>query len=448
MASNGAEGVLDPGGQNRVVRAALVRFAWGSVIALVLLTVGAVIIGGRIAEDAALREAQLRGQTIANTIAGPLVDDHVRGRDPGALARLDRVMLARMEDGSLSHVKLWSRDGHVLWADEKDLVGDEFELDEDVSSLFGTRKVTAELSDLSKAENAGERAEGELLEVYAGTFDADGEPVVFEAYLATDRMRQDERRIITDILPLTIGGLLLFQLAVLPLAVSLARRVERGENERSRMMRHTLLVAAQEQRRIAQDLHDGVIQDLAGLSYAMPVVAAHLPDTPEAQGARDAVARVSTVLQEDVAALRSLLTDIYPPDLHGDGFTHALQDLAQQARERGTEVEVMVPPGYDESIDVNRLAYRVVREGLRNVVKHARAAAARVEVSRADDRLHVRVSDDGVGLDGPPEAEPGHLGLKLLHDTLRDFGGRLEVRPGARGGTVMEATFPVPLFGG
>jgi signal transduction histidine kinase len=415
------------------------------VVALLLLAAGATIIAGQIAKDAALREARQRGATIADTIAAPLVGAGVRTGDPQALRKLDDTMRARMSDGSLSHVKLWSDKGVVLWADEKVLVGQTFPLDSDVSGLFGTRKVNAELSDLSKLENVGERAEGELLEVYAGTRGADNQPFVFEAYLSTDEMRASERAIIRQIVPLAVGGLMLFQLAVLPLAVSLARRVEKGETERSRMMRHSLQVTAQERRRIAQELHDGVIQDLAGLRYAMPVVEAHLPDEPEAAGAREAVRRVSAILQEDVAALRSLLTDIYPPNLYGAGFAQAVQDLAQHARERGTAVVVDIPDDYDEAVDATRLAYQVIREGLRNVVMHAHARNARVAVRREDAILHVEVSDDGVGIADAPAAK-GHLGLRILDDTVRDFGGSVDVVPADGGGTRLEADFPANLL--
>ena len=65
-------------------------------------------------------------------------------------------------------------------------------------------------------------------------------------------------------MPLILGTLALFMLAVLPLAMSLAP-VERAQLDRSKMMRHALLASDLERRRIAQDLHDGVIQDLAGL---------------------------------------------------------------------------------------------------------------------------------------------------------------------------------------
>ena len=416
---------------------------------LLVLVAASVVIGSKIAKDSALQEARLRGATIADTVAAPLVDSGVRRGDSDSTANLDRVMRARMADGDLTRVKLWSRDGTVLWSDDSVLVGRRFVLEPDVRELFGTRRATAELSDLSKAENVEERDQGELLEVYAGTRDADAEPLVFEAYLSTTRMRSDQRRIVLDILPLAIGGLLLFQLTVLPLAVSLARRVQDGESERVRIMRQALLMATQERRRIADDLHDGVIQDLAGLSYAMPEVQKHLPQTAEAAGAREAVARTTEVLRRDVAALRSMLVDIYPPDLQGAGFESAVRDLARQAMDAGVEVELQLPEErYAESLDASRLAYRVVREGLRNVVKHAGPARAVVVVEHLDGWVHVQVRDDGVGIPEPVKPHQGHLGLVLLRDTLHDFGGALDVRRSPTGGTVLEATFPADLGDG
>ena len=445
MAMGERSGGLGPEG-DQVVRAAVTRFAVWSVVAMVALGVGTLFVGRKVAEDTALQEARMQGEHIAETLAAPLVNRAVRIGRAGPRGRLDRAMRARMAGGGLTHVKLWAADGTVIWSDERSVVGRRYQLDSDVRRLFGTHQATADLSHLDKPENAGERASGELLEVYAGASDADGVPMVFEAYLSTERMRQHEWAIIADILAVSLGGLVLFQVAVLPLALSLARRVEHREAERSKMVRHVLLATELERRRIAQDLHDGVIQDLAGLSYAMPVVAAQLPAGPEAAAAREAVSRVSDILASDVAALRSMLTDIYPHDLAGPGFVSAVHDLAQQAREKGVEVEVRIPAGGDEPLSSNRLAYRVIREGLRNVVRHARATSALVELHRTSERVDVRVADNGVGV-GTPTPE-GHLGLRLLEDTVRDFGGSLELTAAAGGGALLEASFPVHLEGG
>lgn len=430
-----------------VVRKAVLRFAMWSVVALVVLAIGTLFVAQRIAREEALRDARIRSANIADGVA-KVVDDDLRARDPAKLAKVQQLMEPRLQAGLMSHIKLWSEDGGILWADEQQLIGRRFPLEEDVSSLFGTRKVTAELSDLNKAENRTERGEGQLLEVYVGTFDADSRPMVFEAYVSTAGMERDETAIIRGLLPMSLGGLLLFQVAVLPLALSLARSVERAQKERSKLLRHGLLASDLERRRIAQDLHDGVIQDFAGLGYAMPIVAEHLPKGPEAADAREAVEHVSSVLSRDVTALRSLLTDIYPPDLEGEGLVAAVEELAMQAEDAKLSVSVQVSPDFHAPLDAARLAYRVVREGLRNVVRHAQATAAQVHLLRTGDDLVVRVVDDGRGVPENVTAPHGHLGLRLLEDTVRDLGGRLDLSPGARGGAILEAVFPADLIAG
>jgi signal transduction histidine kinase len=412
------------------------------VVLLLVLIVATLLLANRIAEQEALRDARSQAYNIANLVVAPLVNAKIRDHAPGSSAELATVIDNRMSDGSVIHIKLWNRDGTVLWADEKNLVGRRFPLTQDVQRLFGTRQVTAEVSPLTKAENAGERQDSELLEVYAGTRDADHEPMVFEAYFSTDSMRLDQQAIYRSYLPLLIAALLLFQMAVLPLALSLARRVERGLAERSGWMRHALLASDLERRHIAQDLHDGVIQDLAGLSYAMPTLEAELSDGSASPKARETSRRVSQILSRDVAALRSMMTDIYPPDLDGQGFATAVRDLARGAGERGVQVQVDMAPDLRIPMDTARLAYRIVREGLRNIAKHAQATAASVEVRRESELLVVSVSDNGRGVQDAPVAD-GHLGLVLLEDTVRDLGGVMALRSESSGGAVLEASFPL-----
>jgi signal transduction histidine kinase len=205
-----------------------------------------------------------------------------------------------------------------------------------------------------------------------------------------------------------------------------------------------LLASDIERRNIAQDLHDGVIQDLTGLSYAMPGLEAELTDASASPKARETLHRISQILRRDATALRSMMTDIYPPDLDGPGLALAIQDLARSAGERGVQVQVDMAPDLSIPLDTARLAYRVVREGLRNVVKHAQAAHATVEILRESQRLVVSVSDNGRGLQDA-QVPDGHLGLRLLEDTVRDLGGQISLRSAPYAGAVLEASFPVRL---
>jgi len=426
-------------------RTALVRFIALSVVTLVLLAVGAVVVGERIAKQWAIEDARLRGAAVAHAIAGPLVDDRVRAGDPGALARMDTVMRDAMSEGDIDHVKLWTRDGKVIWSDETAVVGRRFELTYDVEKLFGTRDVTAQLSTLTRAENTAERPEGELLEVYAGAVDGTGAPIVVEAYLSTAQLRAQQRVIMVALLSLAGGVLFAYFLVVVPLAVSLARRVERGQEHHAQALRRSLLATHRERLRIAHDLHDGVVQDLAGLRYAMPLVANQLPDTPAASLARQTVADAYDMLGKDVEALRLLIIDIHPPDLEGPGLEEAARDLVDRVELSGTTVDLDVPTEPDWSVGTSRLVYRVLQEGLRNVVAHSGASYAAVSARRKGADVHVVVRDDGRGLVEGSGPGIGHVGLQLLDENLKDFGGRLTLRPGKETGAVLTATIPVDV---
>jgi len=93
-----------------------------------------------------------------------------------------------------------------------------------------------------------------------------------------------------------------------------------------------------------------------------------------------------------------------------------------------------------------------VREGLRNVVAHAEATSAVVEVRRDRGEVHVLVADDGRGIDTTPDGnvvEPeGHLGLRLLRDSVADARGELVLEPNQPHGTRLSAWFSedVPGF--
>jgi signal transduction histidine kinase len=428
-------------GKHSAVRQAVRRFTVWSLVALILVAGGTVLLSEHIARDEAVRDARLRGAAIAHGVAAPLVNAKVRAGDPDAIARLGEVIGNRMLDGSVSHIKLWSEDGTVIWSDESNVSGRSFPLPADLPGLFGTHDVIAELSEMDRPEDAGERNEGPLLEVFAGATDAEGVPLVFEAHMSPERLDEDQTALFTELLPLALGALLVFQLTMLPLAMSLARRVERAQAERAELLRRALMSSDLERRRIAQLLHDGVIQDLAGLSYALPTVSGKLPADRSADAARRTADQMSFILRRVVASLRSLLTDIYPPDLEGDGLTAALNELAQSAAESDVEVELDLSPGLGVPTETGRLVYRVVREGLRNVVRHANAAAVKVTVHQHGDDVTVRVTDNGQGLHERNGGERGHLGVKLLADTVSDLGGQLDLRPGETGGAVLEASF-------
>jgi signal transduction histidine kinase len=435
----------DKRARDDVVMQAVARFLLWSVVALLVLVLATFVGGRRVAQQQALEDAEDRARRLAQVV-GRLVTDDVHAGMAGASEPLDTVLVSRFEDGYLSRARVWAPDGRVLWADDPELVGRSYPLAEQARSLLGTSEVHAELATSGGSVTSDGDEPEEFLDVYAGTFDAGGGPLLLEAQVATDHMNANEAAIIRGLAPVGIGALLLFQVAVLPMAVSLGRRVRRTEAARVRMARQALEASELERRRIAQELHDGVVQDLAGIGFTLPAVRRAVADGPGSTDAVALVEQVEELLQRDIAALRSMMIDVYPPDLHHTGLLDAVEDLASGARERGLTVVVETVGSLDVPIDVARLTYRVCREGLHNVVKHARARSTTVRIERTTAEVTVRVCDDGRGLPVETGVDEGSLGLKLLSESIDQVGGSLSLLDGAHlgsGGASLVAVLPL-----
>ena len=142
----------------------MLRFALWTVVALLVLAVGTVVVAARISREEALRDARVRAGALARIVTGQVTPE-LRAGEEHAVARMTATMEPRLRRGSLIHAKFWSADGRVLWSDEPGLIGRRFELEEKVTSLFGTGQAISGLSELEKAENAEEQVEDHLLEV-------------------------------------------------------------------------------------------------------------------------------------------------------------------------------------------------------------------------------------------------------------------------------------------
>lgn len=416
-----------------------------SLTAVVIVGLATFLEARSMSERTAIQDARIHGDAIARIIAAPMVDASVRAHDPAATKAFNDLMLERVLGPSIVHMKLWDVNGTVIWSDEKSLVGQKFELEQPVRRLAGTSFIHAELSDLSGPENALEKDNGQLLEVYVGTKDADGVPMIFETYWSAKRLHADQQHLLGLIAPLSFGALLLLLLLMVPLGVVLARTSTRSIRERNRMLNHALSAADLERRRVSQLLHDRVIQDLAGLGYALPSAAHQLPDSPESTAVRQVLDHATEVVRDDVTALRTMLVDIYPPSL-ALGLAPAIHELAAKAEESGVVVSVEIWAGAELPLDSSQVVFRIVREGLLNVVAHSGADRAWVAVDVRDRSIDVSVHDNGTAHTAAiADQESGHLGLRLLHDAVVDLGGTLDVSTRPGGGTVLRGTFPVTL---
>jgi signal transduction histidine kinase len=190
-----------------------------------------------------------------------------------------------------------------------------------------------------------------------------------------------------------------------------------------------------ERRRLERDLHDGAQQRLVALSLALRRAQNRLEpggDTALEASLDDAAQLVHDALAE----LRELARGLHPAVLTESGLSGALAGLAARSPAPVQLVEVS-----EERFgaEIEAAAYFLVSEALTNVAKHAPGASASVRVTRAADRLVVRVSDDGPG---GAMARPGS-GLQGLEDRMAAAGGGLRIADRTGGGTVVEGWIPL-----
>ncbi|MGN6301761.1 MAG: sensor histidine kinase [Angustibacter sp.] len=202
------------------------------------------------------------------------------------------------------------------------------------------------------------------------------------------------------------------------------------------------IVAAREaeRHRLRNDLHDGLGASLAGVRLQIETAQDLVEGSPAVALLDAAGAGVATALAE----VRTIVDGLRPPGIDDLGLVGALTSLVARFDGSGVRVELCVDGelALDPAIEV--AVYRIAAEALTNVVRHASASRATLH-AHADRAVELLVSDDGRGLvlDGVGAG----VGLSSMRQRAEEVGGRLDVRPGADGGTDVRAVLPVVVGG-
>ena len=254
----------------------------------------------------------------------------------------------------------------------------------------------------------------------------------------------------SSFVPILGAGLLLLVLVTVPLAVSLARRLRSSLADREALLERAISSSEQERRRIARDLHDGVVQSLAAVTFSLSATERRMRSTGDAAtpvmtATADTLGVASDATRQAMTDLRTLIVDIAPPNLIAEGIDNALRDLLDPFASRGVDVHLDVDRDIAASAEETALLYRAGQEALRNIAKHAQATRIDVRLRRWGERIRLEVEDDGMGFDDERldrSRADGHMGLSLLRDLVTEGGGTVALtsRPGA--GTCVAIEMP------
>jgi signal transduction histidine kinase len=412
----------------------------GLIVAGVLAWVTG-LVGERLAQEQAIEDARTTTELLAQTVIEPSLSSGLLDTDAGDLDRFDRVVRSRMLDGDVLRVKIWSADGVVIYSDEPRLIGAQFDLADEQRAVLEDGGSNAEVADLSKSENEFDQGLGRVLEVYTRVQEPGGESLLFELYLSDDDLQTRADELFALFRPLTVGGLLLFLLLTTPLVWVLSRRADAAAADRERLLVMAAEASDAERRRVARDLHDGVVQDLAGTSFALSGLAREADSTPLATE----LEKLATAVRRSLLALRSLLVEIYPPQLDGAGLGAALQDLVAPAEQAGVDVTLVIGDVETLPENASALVWRTAQECVRNSLRHGRPSSLQITVSSdvSPGVVSLVVRDDGSGFDPTADPAADSFGLRGLRDLARESGGSLAVESTRGHGTTV--TLEVPL---
>jgi two-component system, NarL family, sensor kinase len=422
---------------------AVAQFALAGLVVLALFLVGSVLVFRSLGRSEALRDARQFAVLTGQGIVEPALQPGVLSGDERALTRLDRIVQERVLGDRIARVKVWTVGGRIVYSDEPRLIGQTFPLDEEKLDVLRTGNARAEVSSLEGEENRFERGLGDVYEVYLPIRAPDGTPLVFETYQRASTVASTGRRIWIPFASLLLLSLFLLWLVQVPLAWRLARSLRRSQEDREQLLERALEASDDERRRIAADLHDGVVQDLAGISYSLSAAAEQADERPAAE-TRSTVREAAAATRGVMRRLRSVLVEIHPPNLRASGLAAALEDVVAPLAADGVEASLTVA-GEPLPEDVERLFYRAAGEAIRNVRLHAQASTVAVSVSSSNGAARLEVVDNGVGFTAAERERSraeGHVGLSLLEELVARMGGRLDVVSTPGDGTSFELEVP------
>jgi signal transduction histidine kinase len=211
--------------------------------------------------------------------------------------------------------------------------------------------------------------------------------------------------------------------------------------ERRELLERVVSAAERERARLAADLHDGPVQSFAALDYRMEALVQRV-QAGESLDVED-LRRIQEGIRTEVGRFRTLLRELFPPVLENRGLMDALREYASHVSEEGGVRVVVGGVAPRLRPDAETVLFRIAQEALANVVRHARASNAWVEIEETRGAVRLSVRDDGRGFEeSADESASQGFGLRTMRFRAEMIRGRLEVRSRPGEGTRVEVVIP------
>lgn len=419
------------------VRSAIRRFLLMGLVSVIIVATPAALWIRIVSERYAVDSAYDVTQRLADYAIAPTITHDLMAGDPTALQHLDDRLASWLDNGAVEEILVWDASGRVFYSDVGSHIGELLDVTAPAQNLLVGGVDAMVVPADGEVRHEMHAGTPELVGVLVRVVTTDDQPLIVEAYYDAALVSQHHTGILLSVLPPVLLALLALQLAQLIPAVRLAQRIQGHRLAQQSLIQRSLDASTVERKRIAQRLHDDVIQELSGLAYSLESQEYHGPAEQ-----RPLFRQARMLLQENVTRLREMTTALYPSDLKELGLIEALRLLRGPLATNSINVRMDLRETPVDSVQA-ALLYRFAREALANVAKHAQASLVEVSLGVDDGRIFLQIQDDGEGFDPRAGSPAGHLGMTIMRDAIADASGTLEVRSEKSRGTTLTATLPL-----
>jgi signal transduction histidine kinase len=214
----------------------------------------------------------------------------------------------------------------------------------------------------------------------------------------------------------------------------------RTRAEKNLAERQILEISSREQRRIGQDLHDILGQNLTGISFLAKSLETKLKTQSHADA--DTAAKIAEMTRHAISQARSLSRGLVPVDISAEGLMDALKTFTMNTSNFFDVACGFLCPN-QVLIENNTIAthlYHIAREAVSNAIKHGKAKKIAILLDYSDNTIVLRITDNGTGISMKSKKKTG-IGISIMNYRARMIGGELAIEPNPKGGTIVECTF-------
>lgn len=207
---------------------------------------------------------------------------------------------------------------------------------------------------------------------------------------------------------------------------------------------HLHSVREDERTNIAREIHDELGQSLTALKMDLARISAKLSNTPGNEMAAGQLNAAIGLVSSTIGSVKQICTNLRPPLLDHLGIGAAIEWQAEEFQKRsGIECEVAVASDvFTIDIDIATALFRIFQEALTNVLKHSRATKVEASLKEEEDRIVLRIHDNGVGITEKQMSKRHSFGLLGMRERLYAFGGTISINGKEQRGTTLTIVIP------